>query len=76
MDAYCTHLHEEPVYVFSQYSDYAGGNRLFSYHTVQNCSATNPALYQVDKFLLLGSFYTLDEFYNWSSISELCAAYL
>ena len=28
------------------------------------------------KFLLLGSFYTLEEFYNWSSISELRAAYL
>ena len=26
------------------------------------------------KFLLLGSFYTLEEFYNWSSISELRAA--
>ena len=27
-------------------------------------------------FLLLGSFCTLEEFYNWSSISELRAAYL
>jgi hypothetical protein len=27
-------------------------------------------------FLLLGSFYTLEEFYNWPSISELRAAYL
>ena len=27
------------------------------------------------KFLLLGSFYTLDEFYNWSTISELQAAF-
>jgi hypothetical protein len=27
------------------------------------------------KFLLLGSFYTIEEFYNWSSISELHAAY-
>jgi len=28
------------------------------------------------KFLLLGSFYTLEEFYNWFSISELRADYL
>jgi hypothetical protein len=28
------------------------------------------------KVLLLGSFYTLEEFYNWPSISELRAAYL
>jgi hypothetical protein len=28
------------------------------------------------KILFLGSFYTLEEFYNWSSISELSAAYL
>jgi hypothetical protein len=27
------------------------------------------------KFLLLGSFYTLEEFYNWTSIRELQAAY-
>ena len=27
------------------------------------------------KFLLLGPFYTLDEFYNWSTISELQAAF-
>jgi hypothetical protein len=25
---------------------------------------------------LLGSFYTIEEFYNWSSMSELYAAYL
>jgi hypothetical protein len=30
----------------------------------------------VKKLLLLGSFYTLEEFYNWSSVSELYAAYL
>jgi hypothetical protein len=28
------------------------------------------------KFLLMGSFYTIEEFYNWSAISELHAAYL
>jgi hypothetical protein len=28
------------------------------------------------KFLLLGSFYTIEEFYNWTAISELHAAYL
>jgi hypothetical protein len=28
------------------------------------------------KILLLGSFYTIEEFYNWSAISELHAAYL
>ena len=28
------------------------------------------------KFLLLGSFYTIEEFYNWSSISDLHAAYM
>ena len=27
------------------------------------------------KCLLLGSFYTLDEFYNWSTISELQAPF-
>jgi len=27
-------------------------------------------------FLLLGSFYTLEEFYNWPTVSELHAAYL
>jgi hypothetical protein len=27
------------------------------------------------KFLLLGSFYTTEEFYNWSDISELLTAY-
>ena len=30
----------------------------------------------LNKFLLLGSFYTLEEFYNWSFISELEALYL
>jgi len=28
------------------------------------------------KFLLLGSFYTVEEFYNWSTINDLHAAYL
>jgi len=28
------------------------------------------------KFLLSGSFYTIQEFYNWSTINELHAAYL
>ena len=28
------------------------------------------------KFLLLGSFYMLEEFYYWSTVSELHAAYL
>jgi hypothetical protein len=27
------------------------------------------------KFLLLGSFYTLEEFYNWTDINELFTAY-
>ena len=44
---------------------------------IQSLSTNKKQFYKtLKKFLLLGSFYTIEEFYNWSAISELQAAYL
>ena len=44
---------------------------------IQSLSTNKKQFYKtLKKFLLLGSFYTIEEFYNWSAMSELHAAYL
>ena len=44
---------------------------------IQSLSANKKQIHKaLKKFLLLGSFYTLEEFYNWPTVSELRAAYL
>ena len=43
---------------------------------IQNLSHNKHFNKALKKFLLLGSFYTLEELYNWSFISELQARYL
>jgi hypothetical protein len=44
---------------------------------IQSLSSNKKQFYKaLKKFLLLGSFYTIEEFYNWTDISELYAAYL
>jgi len=43
----------------------------------QSLSTNKKQFYKaLKKILLLGSFYKLEEFYNWSAVSELHAAYL
>ena len=45
--------------------------------TIQSLSTNKKQFYKaLKKLLFLGSFYTLEEFYNWSAVSELHAAYL
>jgi len=44
---------------------------------IQSLSTNKKQFYKtLKKFLLLGSFYMIEEFYDWSAISELHAAYL